>query len=180
MTGTADDERELATAFLHGEEPAFRELYRRHTPAVYGLVRRLVGGRHEDAEDIVQEMWLRAAQGLGAFRWQSSLRTWLTGIAVNLCRENGRRRARPPGEGNPESLALAPPLVDIDLERALATLAAGYRQVLILHDVWGMTHEEVGNALGIDAGTSKSQLSRARRALKERLLWASPRKEEAL
>jgi RNA polymerase sigma-70 factor (ECF subfamily) len=67
----------------------------------------------------------------------------------------------------------------IDLERALLALADGYRQVLVLHDVWGLTHDEVGRALGIDPGTSKSQLSRARRALRERLCAGPATTEDA-
>jgi RNA polymerase sigma-70 factor (ECF subfamily) len=176
VTGAHDDDRGLAAAFLRGDEPAFRELYRRHTPRVYALVRRLLGGRHADAEDVMQETWLRAARGLGGFRWESSLRTWLTGIALNLCRERSRRQADSALESEP---ATPPPVpVDVDLERAVAGLSDGYRQVLILHDVWGLTHEEVGQALGIDAGTSKSQLSRARRLLKERL--AGPWRREGV
>jgi RNA polymerase sigma-70 factor (ECF subfamily) len=82
-------------------------------------------------------------------------------------------------EADPATPETAATFTDIDLERALAALADGYRQVLLLHDVWGLTHDEVGRTLGIDAGTSKSQLSRARRVLKERLLAGTPRKEGA-
>jgi RNA polymerase sigma-70 factor (ECF subfamily) len=173
VTEPPADDRALAEAFLHGDEPAFRELYRRHTPRVYALVRRLLGRRQQDADDAVQETWLRAARGLAGFRWDAAFGTWLVGIAVNVSRE-GRRR--PAADSLAVDFAPAVPPPDgggIDLERAVLTLPDGYRHVLVLHDVWGMTHEEVGRALGIDPGTSKSQLSRARRALRERL-WTGP------
>jgi RNA polymerase sigma-70 factor (ECF subfamily) len=180
VSGGDEDDRALAVAFLRGDEPAFRELYRRHTPAVHGLARRLLGARpaDADAEDLVQETWLRAARGLGGFRWESSLRTWLLGIVVNLARERSRRGGPPlaPLDGEPALPEAGRALGDVDLERALLALAEGYREVLLLHDVWGLTHDEVGRALGIDAGTSKSQLSRARRALKQRLLAGAERK----
>ncbi len=142
---------------------------------MYLLVLRLLGRSGRHAEDVVQETWVRAVSALGGFSWRSSLRTWLLGIAVNCCREVLRSAGReaasaetpavepagPPGQG-PER---------IDLERAIRELPDGYREVFILHDLEGLTHEEIGGRLGIDAGTSKSQLSRARRAL--RAYWAS-------
>jgi RNA polymerase sigma-70 factor (ECF subfamily) len=180
VTEPPADDRTLAEAFLRGDEPAFRELYRRHTPRVYALVRRLLGGRRQDADDVVQETWLRAARGLAGFRWDAAFGTWLVGIAVNVSREAWRRQ--PPGLPVSEDPAVAVTGPDggrIDLERALLALADGYRQVLVLHDVWGLTHDEVGRALGIDPGTSKSQLSRARRALRERLCAGPATTEDA-
>jgi RNA polymerase sigma-70 factor (ECF subfamily) len=164
------EDRKLVTAYLRdrGEE-AFRALYRRHTPAVLGFVSRLVGGRSAEAEDIVQTAWIRAAARLDRFRWDSSLRTWLTGIALNCHRESVRSERRAVSVGLPEFPAAAPVHLEIpriDLERAIAQLPDGYREVLILHDVEGYTHEEIGNLMGIHNGTSKSQLSRARRAVR--------------
>ena len=81
-------ERRLAERVMAGgDEAAFRELYRRHSPALYGLLLRLLGGREAEAQDLLQEVWIRAADRLASFRWQSSLRTWLCGIAVNCARE---------------------------------------------------------------------------------------------
>ena len=118
--------------------------------------------------------WLVAVQGLAGFRWESSLKTWLAGIAVNACREIRRRRARDSAlirsEQREEASSL--PIQDaakMDLERAVASLPEGYREVLVLHDIEGYTHEEIAALLGIDRGTSKSQLSRARRELRARL-----------
>jgi RNA polymerase sigma-70 factor (ECF subfamily) len=168
------DDRALAEALLsHGEERAFRELYRRHTPALYQVTLRLLGGSEADAQDVVQETWVRASLKLDGFRWESSLRTWLTGIAINRARELLRRRSRRPTVGLdavPEPSAPPPPqLLRMDLERAIATLPDGSRMVLVLHDIEGFTHEEIGHRLGISPGTSKSQLFAARRALRTRL-----------
>ncbi len=168
------DDRGLVEAFTGlGAEWAFRELYRRHTPRLYRFLVRLAPGA--DAEELVQETWLRAARNLPRFRWRSALATWLTGIACNVLRERVRVDVRRPApvsldEVNEDSTS-APPATgaDVDLERAVAALPPGYRAVLLLHDVEGHTHEEIANLLGIAPGTSKSQLSNARRALRARL-----------
>jgi RNA polymerase sigma-70 factor (ECF subfamily) len=170
----AADDRALAEALLlRGEESAFRELYRRHTPALYQLALRILGGSDADAQDVIQETWVRAATKMGQFRWESSLRTWLSGIAINLSREVLRRRARRPTidlEDAPEPSVQPVRVGDrVDLERAIGALPPGSRMVLILHDIEGYTHEEIGARLRISVGTSKSQLFAARRALRARL-----------
>jgi RNA polymerase sigma-70 factor, ECF subfamily len=166
-------DRELAALIMErGDEAAFRLLYRRHTPAVYRFVLRLVGGDGEKAEDILQEAWLRAARGLEAFRWQSAFRSWLTGIALNRVRETARREKRSlvevEGDWDVAGDSLDPGQ-RIDLERALALLPPGFRTVLVLHDVEGFTHQEIGDCLGITDGTSKSQLHGARKAMRRLL-----------
>lgn len=153
------------------DEPAFRELYRLHTPMLYRVCVRLLGSEAA-AQDAIQEVWLRADAGFANFRWQSSLSTWLVGIAINHCREILRERHRNNESPKfpPENVATsAPPELQLDMARAVSSLAAGYREVLLLHDVEGYTHEEIGMILGIEPGTSKSQLSRARKILRERL-----------
>jgi RNA polymerase sigma-70 factor, ECF subfamily len=174
METAADaDDRALAAAFLErGDERAFRALYRRHAPALYAFLLRVTRGRTADAEEALQECWLRAVESLRGFRWESSLRGWLRGIAVNCARER-RRSAEPEVGWDPDdhpaaSLSeAAPDTIDpIDLERAIEELPDGFREVFLLHDVEGHTHEEIGRMLGIAAGTSKSQLSRARAALR--------------
>jgi RNA polymerase sigma-70 factor (ECF subfamily) len=167
------EDRSLVEAFLRNRsEAAFRALYRRHTPRLYQLALRLAGWREEDACEIVQESWVRAVRKLPEFRWDSKLATWLTGIAVNRAFEV--RRARPmalPLEGNAaeNAAATAPAELRVDLERAIAGLPQGYRRVLVLHDVEGHTHAEIGALLGIGEGTSKSQLFEARKALRVKL-----------
>jgi RNA polymerase sigma-70 factor (ECF subfamily) len=167
-------DRALAAALLEdGDEQAFRELYRRHTPRLYQFVLRLLGGVEAEAEDVVQESWIRAAEGLPAFRWESQFPTWLTGIGLNLCRDRMRRSARRAElmATEPAAATTAPVWTEerIDLERALGLLPAGYREVLILHDVEGLTHNEIGTRLGIAEGTSKSQLFFARKAMRRLL-----------
>jgi RNA polymerase sigma-70 factor (ECF subfamily) len=163
---TPADDRLLAR-LRRGDEAAFRELYRLHTPRLFAVTLRLLA-RHADAEDAVQEAWLRAVRGLGGFRQDSSFATWLTGIGIRCGLEILRKR-------NPAIFAFHEPSFDpapdvtVDLERAIAGLPDGYRTVLVLHDVEGRTHEEIAAMLDIQAGTSKSQLFHARRALRARL-----------
>lgn len=152
------------------DEAAFRALYARHTPVLYALACRLLGGEGADAEDVVQEAWMRAVRGLPDFSWQSSLRTWLSAIVVNCCRERWRARGIPLVEEPGTAASNEPdPHLSLDLEAALASLPAGYRSVLLLHDLEGYTHEEIAQRLGVEPGTSKSQLSRARRAMRSLL-----------
>jgi RNA polymerase sigma-70 factor, ECF subfamily len=152
---------------------AFRDLYRRHTPSLYAMAVRLT--QQDDlAQDIVHDTWIRAVDALPRFQWRSSLLTWLTGILINCVRE---RCWRAPAEIDVvEADAETPLMVElpdaidaIALERALASLANGYRQVLDLHDLQGFTHHEIAELLHIEPGTSKSQLARARRALRRAL-----------
>ena len=174
LPAAMEDERALAERALGGDELAFRQLYRRHTPRLYQLVRRLLGGHDADAEDAVQDTWLKATERLGDFRWECAFGTWLCAIGLNVAREQMRRRTRRPEVEWPEGHepAQAPRLsrVDpMDLERAIAALPDGYRTVLVLHDVEGYTHEEIGATLGVAPGTSKSQLYWARQSVRETL-----------
>lgn len=167
-------ERRLVSNFLaRRDETSFRELYHRHTPALYQLTLRLAGWNVHEAEEIVQDTWMRAIEALDKFRWESSLRTWLSGIAINRCRELYRLRVRQGHEVMVEQLAQETSITEnferLDLEQAIAALPNGYRQVLVLHDVEGYTHEEISRMLEIEVGTSKSQLSRARRSVREAL-----------
>ena len=172
MTEQLSD-RELADLVIHqGDEDAFRILYRRHTPYVYQFVLRLVGGNVQEAEDVIQETWMRAARGLEGFRWQSALKSWLTGIALNRVREMARKKKRSLVEVDGDwevTAATADPGQRVDLDRALELLPQGFRTVLVLHDVEGYTHKEIGSRLGITDGTSKSQLHGARRAMRRLL-----------
>lgn len=173
-TPPAAADRALADALLlHRDEGAFRELYHRHTPRLHQFVLRIVGGAEADAEDVVQETWIRAVEKLDGFRWEAQFATWLTGIGLNVARGLLRRQGQwevPADPEMPEGWRPPPPDGErIDLERAIALLPAGYRTVLVLHDVEGYTHEEIGKRLGVTAGTSKSQLSHARRAVRRLL-----------
>jgi RNA polymerase sigma-70 factor, ECF subfamily len=176
-----DADRPLLDALLEGrDEKAFRELYRRHTPALYQLLLRMLGGDEHDAEDIVQETWVQAVRSLAGFRGSSSFRTWLTAIGINRCRNLFRSRQRKGTVPMLEDWDPPAPVVKdgdrLDLEKAIALLPDGYRAVLVLHDVEGFTHEEIAAQLGISPGTSKSQLFWARRAVRG-LLDPSARRE---
>jgi RNA polymerase sigma-70 factor, ECF subfamily len=166
------DERALAEKFCrHGDESSFRTLYRRHTSLLYRIAYRMVADA-DQAADIVQDTWLRAAQGLPSFRWQSSLATWLVGIVVNRSREEIRRTSNEP---QAQSDLLEPvarnsePWQRLHLERAIAQLPEGYRAILLLYDVEGYSHEEIAQALEIEVSTSRSQLARARAAMRASL-----------
>lgn len=149
-----------------GDEAAFRELYRRHTPRLFQVLLRTLDTQ-ADAEDATQETWIRAVQSLKTFQWESAFQTWLVGIGINVARNMMRKRH--------EHLQLIPdvpapvlpsPEDRIDLERALARLAPGQRMVLVLHDIEGWTHEQIAERLDVTPGTSRGQLSDARRSLR--------------
>lgn len=164
-------DQDLLAAVQHGDEEAFRLLYRRHTPRLQALLLRLLGGHHADADDALQESWIRAVRGLERFRGDSRFSTWLGGIGVRVTWELIRRRL-PDGHLELDDLAAAlgdDPVGRVDLERALARLPDAYRLVVVLHDVEGYTHGEIAETLGIAEGTSKSHLFRARRLLRSEL-----------
>ncbi|HXV14267.1 MAG TPA: RNA polymerase sigma factor [Candidatus Krumholzibacteria bacterium] len=167
-----DDARLVKRYVGSGDEGAFRALYRAHTPAMLAVVWRYLDGDRTDAEDVVQEAWIRASEKLATFRWESALRTWLVGIAINCARNRARTRAANSREAylaDVVELPAAPPAIDVaayDVQRAVAHLPEGYREVLLLHDVFGYTHDEIARMLGVESGTSKSQLSRARSSVR--------------
>jgi RNA polymerase sigma-70 factor, ECF subfamily len=154
-----------------GDAAAIRELYRRYAPRVHAVVRRLAG---EDAlaEDWAPEAWVRAFRALPGFRGEARFSTWLHRIAVNSALHGRRWRERRVGrevelpDRSEHSGRTDPVMMRLTLQRALDTLPAGMRQIIVLHDVEGYTHEEIGELLGIAAGTSKSQLFKARARLR--------------
>jgi RNA polymerase sigma factor (sigma-70 family) len=166
---TETPDRDLVNALLNnGDEDAFRELYNRYTPRLFRIVVGVLDGQEHEAEDVVQETWLRAATALTTFRWGSSLSTWLSAIAINRAREVMRSRKRWTGATPVDELPAPPVSISerIDLERAVSRLPAGYRSIYQLFDVEGFSHEEIAAKLGIAPGTSKSQLFHARRSLR--------------
>jgi RNA polymerase sigma-70 factor (ECF subfamily) len=167
-------DRSLAEAVQRdGDERAFGMLYDRHTPYLYRFALRLLGGDELAAQDVVHDAWVRAAERLDAFEWRSSLRTWLAGIVVNFARATRREDARvadlSEADTRTDAAALEGTYDRVDLERAIAALPIGARHVFVLHDVEGWTHDAIATALGVNEGTSKSQLSRARALLRARL-----------
>jgi len=168
------DDRKLINAIRReGDEDAFRRLYRRHTPRLLAFSSRFLGfAVVDEAEDAVQETWIRACRGLDRFRGDAAFPTWLTGIARNVCRDRLRRLARErtePIENAPLRCPAGAPLVRIDLERAVAALSAEEREAVLLHDMEGWKHREIAGELGITEGTSRSRLSRARARIRSLL-----------
>jgi len=167
-------DRRAVNAFLRGrDDSAFDVLYERHTPKLMGLALRLSSGDEGLAAEIAQEAWVRALPQLDGFRWRSSLSTWLCAFVVNVWREESRRRARSGGDWEVAEQCTAgvaeTPGLGLDVTRAVDGLAPGFRSVLLLYGVYGYSHDEIGKMLGISPGTSKSQLSRARVALRRAL-----------
>ena len=171
-------EAEYIRRAQQGDGDAVRELYRRYAPRVYAVVRRLAG---DDAlaEDWAQEAWVRAIRALPRFRGDARFSTWLHRIAVNSALHGRRWRDRRVKNevSMPATVAVQPQgeqtVLRMSIERAMLTLPDGMRQVLVLHDVEGYTHEEIANLLGVTAGTSKSQLFKARARMR-RALEAEP------
>jgi RNA polymerase sigma-70 factor, ECF subfamily len=170
------DERALIARALGGDPAAERSLYDTHVERVYRLAYRMAG---DDAlaQDFVQDTFVRAFSRLGDFRGEAAFGTWLTSIAVSVS-INGLRKVRRFREREVDLDAAAdvghrPRLSEPDLKerlwRAVDDLPTGYRTVFVMHDVEGYTHEEIGATLGIESGTSKAQLSRARARLRDRL-----------
>ena len=127
-------------------------------------------GHRAEAEDVIQETWLSACRGIHSFRGESKFSTWLTTIGIRAVHARFRRTSAETLVDLPDDLrASSPPAAHhaaIDLERAIARLPDHQRMVLVLHDVEGFTHEEIGRRLEVATGTSKATLSRARRALR--------------
>ena len=160
----------LVRAIRHDRsEAAFNVLYDRHTPRAFQTAWRLLGARVHDAEDAVQEAWMRAVTGLHAWKGDAEFGAWLRAIAAHVAIDALRKSERLEPEVDAVWSDEEWSSDRLDLETAIVALPAGYRAVIVLHDVEGFTHEEIGVQLGITAGTSKGQLFKARRAVRARL-----------
>jgi RNA polymerase sigma-70 factor (ECF subfamily) len=170
-----DSEAEWVERARHGDRSAFEHLYRAYSGRVYGLCLRLTR-EASTAEDCTQETFISAWRNLGRFEGRSALGTWLHRIAVNVALARGRRvqlEIVPPPEESDRAEAFGGVIDDdtppLDVEKAIGTLPEGARHVLVLYGLYGYTHEEAADMLGIAVGTCKAQLHRARRLLRERL-----------
>lgn len=171
------EEMALVERCRKGDLAAFEELYRQHAGRLYSVACRMVGNP-SDAEDLLQEIFLAAHRKLDSFRGESALGTWLYRLATNLCLDHLRSKTARSGQltsaldderelADAGSRALADQaLTRMDLERALAQLPEGCRAAFVLHDIEGLEHREVAEALGIAEGTSKSQVHKARLRLR--------------
>jgi len=182
------DERELVARARSGDFVAFEALYHATAGRVFALCLRLTADR-ETATELTQDVFVHAWEHLSAFRGEAAFTSWLHRIAVNAMlmrrRAEKRRAARVIGaseatetverdsDDTDDALAGSIPPIDveqsIDLERAIAALPRGARQVFVLHDVVGYRHEEIAQMTGLAQGTLRAQLHRARRLLMEAL-----------
>lgn len=163
-----------------GDESAFEALYREHVGRVYAICLRMSGDARR-AEELTQDAFVRAWERLGSFRGESAFSSWLYRIAVNVVlgtrRAEGRRAHRheiaaglaTAAEREEAGAVERSPGTRLDLERAIAELPPGARTIFVLHDVEGYRHEEIARLTGLAPGTSKAQLHRARRLLREAL-----------
>lgn len=161
---------------IAGDSRAFERLYRAHVDRIYALCVRMTGDRVV-AEELTQDVFVRAWEKLRLFRGDSAIGTWLHRLAVNVIlssRATTRRIGMRETTDDADAIAIspAPGRADgglIDVESAVRGLPPGARQIFVLHDVEGYRHEEIGELLGITAGGSKAQLHRARHLLREAL-----------
>ena len=166
---STDDVRAAAA----GDRDAFQRLYRLHVGRVHGAFFRLAGYDHARAEDLTQEAFIRAWQKLPSFRHESAFGTWLYRLAVNVALMDIRARGADPVSvlddehlpDNGETPFCA--AERRELEQAIASLPPRARAVLVLHDIEGWKHDEIGSELGMAVGTSKAQLHRARGLLRK-------------
>ncbi|MEP6992393.1 MAG: RNA polymerase sigma factor [bacterium] len=171
---TADPDVGLAAA---GDRGAFERLYRLHVTRVYSLCARMVNDRAR-AEELTQDVFVRAWEKLHLFRGESAFGTWLHRMTVNVVlndrKTEGRQRSRfeDDEEGEVVGQLTARPHTPgdrMDLEKAIGGLPKGARRVFTLHDVEGYKHEEIAEMLGVTTGATKAQLHRARMLLREAL-----------
>lgn len=169
----ADADFALVRKAVAGDTAAFEQIYRVHHRRVFATVLRLLGGDRGRAEDLTQEAFVRVWQKLSEFRFESAFGTWLHRLAVNLALMALRAdRALPNADTDVDDETLhlvarpTAPDARIDLEALIPKLPPRARAVLLLHDVEGWQHNEIGDELGMAVGTSKAQLHRARGLLR--------------
>ncbi|HEY7412350.1 MAG TPA: sigma-70 family RNA polymerase sigma factor [Vicinamibacteria bacterium] len=166
-------ERGLVRRAQSGDLSAFEELYRSHVRRTYALCYRMAG-EATLAEELTQDVFVRAWQKLSSFRGESAFGSWLHTLTVNTALSERRARRRRTSRITPTDdleaydgpAPVRRPEHGLDLDRAMATLPPGARQVFVLHDVEGYRHDEIAEMTGVATGTSKAQLHRARRLLR--------------
>ncbi len=176
LTYPQDDERLLIARVVKGDRAAAHALYQRHAGRVYRLAYRLAGDA-ETAADLTQDVFIRAFKELGKFRGESAFGTWLHRVAVTTClnglRKVRRLRAREVSLAAAEGIAHHSGAVSPEVRDAVAAaidaLPESLRVVLVMYSLEGYSHAEIGEALGIAEGTSRSRVFEARAKLRARL-----------
>ncbi len=176
----------LAAACQAGELQAYERLYRLHGARMRNLARNLLGTQ-SDAEDAVQETFLKVQRSIASFRGQSSFATWTFRILVNTCHDLRRRRMRRkefvPEESEDGAMMAEPrapgghPALKLALERAIAELTQHQRDVFLLYEVEGFHHAEIAAMLEITETASKNTLFQAKKNLRQML--EAPRSSQA-
>ena len=166
-----DPDVALATG---GDSSAFERLYRTHVARIHSLTRRMLGP--SEADEVTQDIFVRAWQKLGQFRGEAAFGTWLHRLAINVVIERRRSFAIQRSRMSDDETAIdlvptAPARSDLrlDFESAIGQLPPGAREILVLHDVEGHKHREIAELLDITSGTSKRQLHRARMLMRRYL-----------
>jgi RNA polymerase sigma-70 factor (ECF subfamily) len=171
------DENSLVRKAQAGEAAAFERLYEMHVRRMYALCLRMVTD-HRRAEELTQDIFVRAWEAIPSFRFQSAFGTWLHRLGTNVVLGHLRSEKRREGkvsttddlEAFENGVRQAMPETKLDLERAISALPHGAREVLVLHDIEGYRYREIAEMTEIAEGTVKSQLNRARRLVREALL----------
>jgi RNA polymerase sigma-70 factor (ECF subfamily) len=171
------DEDSLVRKAQAGEAAAFERLYEMHVRRMYALCLRMVSD-HRNAEELTQDIFVRAWEAISTFRFQSAFGTWLHRLGTNVVLGHLRSEKRREGkvsttedlEAFENGVRQAMPETKLDLERAIASLPDGAKEVLILHDIEGYRYREIAEMTDIAEGTVKSQLNRARKLVREALL----------
>ena len=170
VAATAIDPARTVGLAQAGDLRAFEALYREHVGRIHALSVRMCGDASL-ADDLTQEIFVRAWERLGTYRGEAAFGTWLHRLAVHVLltdkRATSRRLARVEPVGEVDGTAVdRPGGAWLDLERALSSLPTKARQVFVLHEIEGLGHDEVAEVMGTTAGTAKSQLHRARELLR--------------
>jgi len=173
-----DEDSVLVENTRQGDRAAFEKLYRRHRDRIYGMLWRLAGGDAALAEDLLQEAFVRAWQKIDSFRGESRFSTWLHRLSANVALSDRRLRLRRVSrevalEDGAERTVSGERDVraarQMDLEHAIAGLPERARTVLVLYDIEGYSHAEIADMTGMAVGSSKAQLHRARKLVREDL-----------
>ncbi len=165
------DDYGLAQDIAAVNRDVFRELYDKNVTALYNLARRMIGSTDE-AEDIVQETFIRAYRKIDLFGGRSTLSSWLYRICINIGLEHLRRKKGVYERLDESNCGAVEPdqkqvMLRRKLDKAIKHLPQGCRMIFILHDIEGLNHKEIADRLQLSEGTSKSQLFKARAMLRK-------------